>query len=118
MSRRDPKRAGEVDPMSKATAQLFDLTSEREVEHQRHVRIVEAILFASAEPVSADDMQARLPPGADLGRILSELTLHYSYTPNLMGKVMKGMTRSQMEKGIGGLAASLKRESERVASGA
>ena len=48
----------------------------------------------------------------------TELTLHYSYTPNLMGKVMKGMTRGQLEKGIGGLAASLKREAERVASGA
>ena len=64
--------------MSQAAAQLFDLNSEREVEHQRHVRIVEAILFASAEPVSADDLQDRLPKGADLGRILSELTLHYA----------------------------------------
>ena len=48
----------------------------------------------------------------------TELTLNYSYTPNLMGRLMKGMTRSQMEKGIGGLAKSLQRESERVASGA
>ena len=48
----------------------------------------------------------------------TELTLHYSYTPNLMGRVMKGTTRSQMEKGIGGLASSLKREAERTAADA
>ncbi|MEM8914700.1 MAG: SMC-Scp complex subunit ScpB [Pseudomonadota bacterium] len=64
--------------MSQATAQLFDLGSEREVEHQRNVRIVEAILFASAEPVKPEDFRARLPADADLGRILSELSNHYA----------------------------------------
>jgi uncharacterized protein YndB with AHSA1/START domain len=44
------------------------------------------------------------------------LTLHYSYTPNRMGRVVKGTTAKQMRKGIGGLANDLKRESERVAT--
>jgi uncharacterized protein YndB with AHSA1/START domain len=44
------------------------------------------------------------------------LTLHYSYTPNRMGRVVKGTTDKQMRKGIGGLANDLKRESERVAT--
>lgn len=48
----------------------------------------------------------------------TELTLHYSYTPNFMGRMMKGYTDKQMRKGIGSLAKSLQRESERVASGA
>lgn len=78
VGRRNQESANKVKRMSQATAQLFDLGSEREIEHQRHVRIIEAILFASAEPVSADEMQARLPSGADLGRILSELALHYA----------------------------------------
>ncbi|MGI9529136.1 MAG: SRPBCC family protein [Acidimicrobiia bacterium] len=48
----------------------------------------------------------------------TELTLHYSYTPNFMGRMMKGYTDKQMRKGIGSLAKSLQRESERVASDA
>lgn len=46
----------------------------------------------------------------------TELTLHYSYTPNLLGRVMKGYTDKQMRKGISGLAKGLQQESERVAT--
>jgi uncharacterized protein YndB with AHSA1/START domain len=42
------------------------------------------------------------------------LTLHYSYTPNRLGRVAKGPTEKQMRKGIGGLADELKLESERL----
>lgn len=42
------------------------------------------------------------------------LTLHYSYTPNRLGRVAKGTTDKQMRKGIGGLADELKLESERI----
>jgi uncharacterized protein YndB with AHSA1/START domain len=44
------------------------------------------------------------------------LTLHYSYTPNRLGRVAKGSTDKQMRKGISGLADGLKHESERVAA--
>jgi len=46
----------------------------------------------------------------------TELTLHYNYTPNLMGRLAKGYTDKQMRKGIGGLAKGLQRESESIAS--
>lgn len=40
-------------------------------------RLVEAILFASAEPVSERELAARLPKGANLETTLSELEAHY-----------------------------------------
>ena len=47
----------------------------------------------------------------------TELTLHYSYTPNLLGRVLKGYTDKQMRKGIGGMSKGLQRESERIVAG-
>ncbi len=44
------------------------------------------------------------------------LTLNYSYTPNLLGRLMSAYTNKQMRKGIGGLAKGLERESERIAA--
>ncbi len=46
----------------------------------------------------------------------TSLTLHYSYTPNLLGRVLRGYTHKQMRKGIGGLAKGLQVESERIAA--
>ena len=46
----------------------------------------------------------------------TELTLHYSYTLNTMGRLAKGYTDKQMRKGIGGLANGLQEESERLAA--
>ena len=46
----------------------------------------------------------------------TELTIHYSYTPNLLGHFLKGFTDKQMRKGIGGMAKGLQRESERIAA--
>lgn len=40
-------------------------------------RLVEAILFASAEPVSERELAARLPEGANLRTTLGELEAHY-----------------------------------------
>ena len=48
----------------------------------------------------------------------TELTLHYSYTPNLLGRVLRGYTDKQMRKGIGGLTKGLQRESETMATSA
>ena len=42
------------------------------------------------------------------------LTIDYSYEPNRVGRVAKGSTEKQMQKGISGLADDLQRESERV----
>ncbi len=46
----------------------------------------------------------------------TELILHYSYVPNLMGRLMKSTTDKQMRKGIAGLAKSLDLESQRMAA--
>jgi uncharacterized protein YndB with AHSA1/START domain len=46
----------------------------------------------------------------------TELTLHYRYTPNRLGRVAKGSTDKQMRKGISGLVDDLQTESERLAA--
>lgn len=46
----------------------------------------------------------------------TKLTLHYSYTLNLLGRLLRGYTATQMSKGIGGMAKSLQSESEKVAA--
>lgn len=48
-------------------------------ESQRHnLRIIEAILFASAEPVSTHALISRLPEGANVDILLEELKKHYA----------------------------------------
>jgi segregation and condensation protein B len=42
-----------------------------------HMRIVEALLFASREPIDAATLAARLPADADIGGILGALKAHY-----------------------------------------
>lgn len=41
------------------------------------VRLIEAVLFASAHPVAEEDLSARLPEGADLAAILAEIEALY-----------------------------------------
>jgi uncharacterized protein YndB with AHSA1/START domain len=45
----------------------------------------------------------------------TELTIHYSYTPNLMGRLMPKQTDKQMRKGMEGLARDLQKASESLA---
>ncbi len=42
-----------------------------------HQKLLEALLFASAEPLSPAAMRERLPEEADLGALLTELQEHY-----------------------------------------
>ena len=44
----------------------------------QHVRIVEAVLFASADPVSERVIAARLPEGTDVSAILATLSETYA----------------------------------------
>ena len=44
----------------------------------RHQRIVEALLFATATPLSQDELSERLPEGTDVTAVLSSLQDHYS----------------------------------------
>jgi len=45
---------------------------------REQIRMVEAILFASAEPVSEKNLLDRLPDGADLGNLMTELQQAYA----------------------------------------
>lgn len=47
-------------------------------EQRRNLRIIEAILFASATPVSIQALSSRLPEEADVEMLLSELKKHYA----------------------------------------
>jgi len=47
-------------------------------ERRQALRMVEALLFASAEPLSADELAARLPQGADIAGHLRELQQSYA----------------------------------------
>lgn len=44
---------------------------------ENHIRLLEALLFASAEPLSTKDLHARMPEGSDVGGALMELQSHY-----------------------------------------
>jgi segregation and condensation protein B len=47
-------------------------------DHHEAVRIAEALLFGSSEPMSADDLRGRLPQGADVEAVLRDLAALYS----------------------------------------
>ena len=46
-------------------------------EHAQHVRLIEALLFAAAEPLDDPTLRQRLPESADLAAILSDLARLY-----------------------------------------
>lgn len=46
--------------------------------HAEALRVAEAVLFASAEPLSAAELAARLPEGAEVERVLAELSAAYA----------------------------------------
>jgi len=56
-------------------ANLPHLSSE---DWRQNLRMVEALLFATAEPVAIEDIAARLPEGADVGGLLKELQETYA----------------------------------------
>lgn len=47
-------------------------------DHGEAMRIAEALLFASAAPLSAEELSGRLPEGADVEKILQDLTELYA----------------------------------------
>ncbi len=52
------------------------------------IRLLEALLFASAEPLSTSELHERMPEGADVGGALMELRKHYNG---------RGVTLNEME---------------------
>ena len=80
--------------------------------HEPNERLTVNIYETSKLPISNAIADFNIAP-KDGG---TELTLHYSYTLNTMGRLAKGYTDKQMRKGIGGMATGLQQESERIAT--
>lgn len=91
----------------------FGGVQERIDRHIPHERLTVSLYETSKLPISsavADFNIAEKDGG-------TELTLHYSYTPNFLGRLTAPFTRKLLGRGIGGLAKSLQQESERLAAG-
>lgn len=90
----------------------FGAVHERIDLHKPNERLRVDIHEAFRLPISSATADFNIAP-ADTG---TSLTLHYTYTPNLLGRLLRGYTDKQMRKGIGGLAKALQAESERLAA--
>lgn len=90
----------------------FGGVNERIDAYAANERLTVNIYETSRLPISGAVADFNIAPKEDG----TELTLHYTYTLNLMGRLMKGYTDKQMRKGIGGLAKSLQVESERISA--
>src|SRR6185503_11903995 len=55
-----------------------NITMHPRADRSHHLRIVEALLFAAAEPLSAAQLSAALPEGADLPSLLADLQANYA----------------------------------------
>ncbi len=55
-----------------------NITSLSSDDHRMHLRIVEAMLFASAEPAAVSEIAERLPEGAEVVALLGELQAAYA----------------------------------------
>jgi segregation and condensation protein B len=55
-----------------------NVTMHPRADRSHHLRIVEALLFAAAEPLSAEQLGAALPEGADLPSLLADLQANYA----------------------------------------
>jgi segregation and condensation protein B len=75
-------------------------------DRNQHLRIVEAILFAAAEPVAVEKLAAHLPEGTDVAGLLADLAANYAQRGvNLVEIAGKWMLRT-----AGDLSFILRRE--------
>ncbi len=73
-----------------------------------HLRLIEALLFASAQPLAAQALADKLPPGTDIGALLAQLQADYAPRGvNLVDRDGKWAFRTAPD-----LAASLRVETE------
>lgn len=64
-------------------------------DHAAHLRMIEALLFAAAEPLDIDSIAARLPEGADVGALIEDLQKMYALRGvNLVRLANKWMFRT------------------------
>ena len=65
--------AGQSDPQQSAV-----VTMHPRADRNQHLRIVEAVLFATSEPVDIAHLKSFLPEGAEVARLLSDLQANYA----------------------------------------
>ena len=104
-------------PVSEGTTRHCDFApfggvNERIERHEPNERLTVDLYETYRLPISGAVADFNIAP-QDGG---TALTIHYSYTPNLLGRLVKGYTDTQMRKGIGGMAKGLQQESERIAA--
>jgi len=103
-------------PVSEGTTRRCDFSpfgavNERIEQHIPNERLTVDIYETFKLPISDSVADFNLAPKGEG----TELTLHYSYTLNRLGRLAKGTTDKQLRKGLGGLVDGLQRESERMA---
>jgi segregation and condensation protein B len=64
--------------MAEPAAAPSNVTSLAPEERRLHLRMLEALLFASAEPLGETELAARMPEGTDVRALLSELQAAYA----------------------------------------
>ena len=104
-------------PVSEGSTRHCDFASfggvnERIDAYQPNQRMTVNLYETFKLPISSAVADFNIAPNDDG----TELTLNYTYTPNFLGRLMKGYTDKQMRKGVGGLVNDLQRESERIAA--
>jgi segregation and condensation protein B len=65
-------------PAAEEGAQVASITRHPRADRNQHLRIVEAVLFATAEPVDAAHVASFLPEGADVASLLADLQANYA----------------------------------------
>ncbi|MBM6581618.1 SMC-Scp complex subunit ScpB [Microvirga sp. BT689] len=73
-----PEMQEEATEMMEGEASEVSQGSDHVPDHGEAMRIAEALLFASAAPLSAEELSGRLPEGADVERILQDLSELYA----------------------------------------
>jgi segregation and condensation protein B len=65
--------------MDEAVPETGDnVTMHPRADRSHHLRVVEALLFAASEPLSAEQLSVALPEGADLPSLLADLQANYA----------------------------------------
>ena len=92
--------------------QPFGGVNERIEKHVPHERLTVHLYETFRLPITRAVADFNIAPSAG-GTVLN---LHYSYQPNLVGRLTSPFTARLLRRGIGGLAKSLAEESERLAA--
>jgi segregation and condensation protein B len=64
---------------SDAPTEPFDEPSDAELDHEHALRLIEALLFASPEPLTEAQLASRLPDGMELAPLLDALQRFYRF---------------------------------------